>query len=160
MSAKRPDRDPPGFELPLLLVGGFRMLIDELHRELAERGHPEARPIHGFALQAIGREGVTTSELGRRLGVSKQGAAKTAAGLERIGYIARDADPADARAVLLKPTARGIEMLALSAEIFDRLRGEWSAELGAKRLAALEDDLRAIVVPAGAKLGDLPGWLR
>jgi DNA-binding MarR family transcriptional regulator len=157
-----PDReqDRPGFELPLLLVGGFRALIDDLHRELAERGHPDARPIHGFALQAIGREGVTTSELGRRLGVSKQGAAKTAAGLERVGYIAREADPADARAVLLKPTARGIEMLALSAEIFDRLRAGWAEELGAKRLAALEDDLRRIVVPSGAKLGDLPGWLR
>jgi DNA-binding MarR family transcriptional regulator len=159
MQADRtPDR--PGFELPLLLVGAFRALIDDLHRELAERGHPDARPIHGFALQAIGRDGVTTSELGRRLGVSKQAAAKTATGLERVGYLAREADPDDARAVLLKPTARGIEMLALSAEIFDRLRAAWSAELGAKRLAALEDDLRRIVVPSGIKLGDLPGWLR
>ena len=85
--------DPPGFELPLLLVASFRTLVDALHRELAERGHPDARPLHGFALQAIGPDGVTTSELGRRLGVSKQGAAKTAAGLERIGYIAREADP-------------------------------------------------------------------
>jgi DNA-binding MarR family transcriptional regulator len=160
VAAKRPDPDRPGFELPLLLAAGFRVLIDELHRELAERGHPEARPIHGFALQAIGREGVTTSELGRRLGVSKQGAAKNAAGLERIGYIAREPNPDDARAVMLKPTPRGVEMLAMSAEIFNRLRAEWSAELGTKRLDALEDDLRAIVVPAGAKLGDLPGWLR
>jgi DNA-binding MarR family transcriptional regulator len=143
-----------------LLVGDFRTLIDALHRALAERGHPDARPIHGFALQAIGPDGVTTSELGRRLGVSKQGAAKTAAGLERVGYIAREADPEDARAVLLEPTARGVEMLTLSAAIFDRLRAEWSAELGAKRLGALEDDLRQIVVPSGTKLGDLPGWLR
>jgi DNA-binding MarR family transcriptional regulator len=158
--SKDPAQDRPGFELPLLLVGGFRALIDELHRQLADRGHPDARPLHGFALQAIGRDGATTSELGRRLGVSKQGAAKTAAGLERIGYIAREADPADARAVLLKPTAHGVEMLSLSAEIFDRLRAEWAGELGAKRLDALEDDLRRIVVPSGTKLGDLPGWLR
>lgn len=153
-------QEPPGFELPLLLVGAFRALIDELHRELAERGHPDARPIHGFALQAIGRAGVTTSELGRRLGVSKQGAAKTVAGLERVGYIAREPDPDDARAVLLKPTPRGIELLALSAEIFDRLRAGWAKELGGGRLATLEDDLRRIVVPSGTKLGDLPGWLR
>jgi hypothetical protein len=51
-------------------------------------------------------------------------------------------------------------MLTLSAEIFDRLRAGWSAEMGPKRLAALEDDLRRIVVPSGPKLGDLPGWLR
>jgi DNA-binding MarR family transcriptional regulator len=153
-------QDAPGFELPLLLVGGFRLLVDALHRELAERGHPDARPLHGFALQAIGAHGATTSELGRRLGVSKQAAAKTAAGLERIGYLAREDDPTDARAALLKLTPRGIEMLSMSAEIFDRLRAEWAAELGAKRLAALEDDLRQIVVPSGTSLGDLPGWLR
>lgn len=152
--------DRPGHQLPLLLLGGFRTLIDDLHRELAERGHPEARPIHGFALQAIGSAGVTTSELGRRLGISKQGAAKTAAGLERVGYLTREADPGDARSVLLKPTARGAELLTLSAEIFDRLRAGWSGELGERRLTALEDDLRRIAAPSGTKLGDLPGWLR
>jgi DNA-binding MarR family transcriptional regulator len=154
------ERDPPGFELPLLLIGAFRSLVDALHRELAERGHPDARPLHGFALQAIGRDGVTTSELGRRLGVTKQGAAKTAAGLERLGYIAREPDPADARAVLLRPTAHGIEMLTLSAEIFDRLRDEWAGALGPKRLLGLETDLRRQVTATGAKLADIPGWLR
>jgi DNA-binding MarR family transcriptional regulator len=154
------ERDPPGFELPLLLIGAFRSLVDALHHELAERGHPDARPLHGFALQAIGRNGVTTSELGRRLGVTKQGAAKTAAGLERLGYIAREPDPADARAVLLKPTAHGIEMLTLSAEIFDRLRDGWATALGGKRLLELEDDLRRQVTSTGTKLADIPGWLR
>ena len=46
--------DAYGFELPLLLFGGFRSIIDELHAELARRGHPDVRPAHGFALQAIG----------------------------------------------------------------------------------------------------------
>jgi DNA-binding MarR family transcriptional regulator len=152
--------DRPGFELPLLLAAAFRAQIDALHRELAGRGHPDARPLHGFAMQAVGSGGVTTSELGRRLGISKQGAAKTAAGLERLGYLTREPDPEDARAVLLKPTKRGTEFLSLSAEIFDDLRGDWADALGAKRLAGLEDDLRLVVAPTGTKLGDLPGWLR
>ena len=67
-----PPGERAGFELPLLLVGAFRSLIDELHRALSENGHVEARPLHGFALQAIGPHGCTASELGRRLGVSKQ----------------------------------------------------------------------------------------
>ena len=79
----------PGFELPLLLAGAFRELIDNLHAELGKHGHGQARPLHGFALQAIGPDGATVSELGRRLGVTKQAAAKTAASLEQIGYIAR-----------------------------------------------------------------------
>ena len=66
--------DPPGFELPLLLFAGFRTLIDALHAELAAQGHPGVRPAYGFAMQAIGLNGATASEVGRRLGISKQAA--------------------------------------------------------------------------------------
>jgi len=152
--------DRYGFELPILLARAFRGLIDELHAELSERGHPDARPIHGFALQAIGTEGTTVSELGRRLGVSKQAAAKTAASLEAIGYASRVPDPCDARATRLIHTSRGSEMLRLSAEIFERLRAGWVRQLGEARVAALEDDLESVVATRGARLGDLPGWLR
>ena len=148
----------PGYELPLLLIGAFRTLIDELHDDLAQRGHPDARPLHGFALQAVGA-GATTSEVGRRLGVSKQAAAKTVAGLERLGYVAREPDVSDARAQRIVRTARGEELLALSAETFDRLRTSWRHALGAAELAALEDGLAAMAGPS-AKLGDLPGWMR
>jgi DNA-binding MarR family transcriptional regulator len=150
----------PGFELPLLLAGTFRELIDSLHAELAERGHAQARPIHGFALQAIGPDGVTVSELGRRLGVTKQAAAKTAAGLEQIGYITRRPS-ADARASVLTRTPRGEEMLDLSAAIFEQLRRDWVRRLGARQVQAIEDGLAAIVTSSGGtKIGDLPGWLR
>ncbi|HYJ13443.1 MAG TPA: hypothetical protein VEW66_07620, partial [Thermomicrobiales bacterium] len=64
--------DIAGFELAFVLIGAFRQLIDDLHAELAEQGFPEARPGHGFALQAIGPGRVSISDLSRRLGVSKQ----------------------------------------------------------------------------------------
>jgi DNA-binding MarR family transcriptional regulator len=147
-----------GYELPLLLLGAFRSLIDELHAELARRGHDLARPVHGFALQAIGPDGVTVSELGRRLGVSKQAAGKTVASLEDAGYVTRSRHPSDARAWNLIRTPRGIEMLVLSAEIFDQLRGRWVDELGSPRVQALETDL-ATVVRSTEPFTDLPGWL-
>jgi DNA-binding MarR family transcriptional regulator len=148
-----------GFELPVLLALAFRTTIDALHAELAELGHPDARPIHGFALQAIGPDGASVSELGRRLGVTKQAAAKTAAGLERLGYVDREADPADARAVRLRRSERGEQMLSISAAIFERLRADWARRLGPRRLEALEQDLERLA-GSRAKLGDLPGWLR
>ena len=149
-----------GFELPLLLVAGFRTLIDGLHDQLAARGHPDARPIHAFALQAIGPDGATVSELGRRLGVTKQAAAKTAASLERLTYVIREPHPTDARALQLRRTPRGEDLLSLSAEIFEHLRNGWKRELGAQRVRALEDDLERVAGAAVTKLGDLPGWLR
>jgi DNA-binding MarR family transcriptional regulator len=151
----------PGFELPLLLAGAFRELIDDLHAELDKHGHGQARPIHGFALQAIGPDGVTVSDLGRRLGVTKQAAAKTAAGLEELGYITRQPSTHDARATVLTRTVRGNEMLDLSAAIFERLRQDWVRRLGAEKVCAIEDGLAEIVTSTGvAKTGDLPGWLR
>jgi DNA-binding MarR family transcriptional regulator len=149
-----------GFELPLLLLGAFRSLIDELHAELAMRGHDLARPVHGFALQAIGPGGITVSELGRRLGVSKQAAGKTATSLEHAGYVVRARHPNDARAWVLTRTPRGIEMLEMSAEIFDRLRRRWVDQLAPDRLTALETDLATMTRSGTAhSFTDLPGWL-
>ena len=150
-----------GFELPLMLGGAFRSIIDELHAELALRGHAAARPVHGFALQAIGPDGTTISELGRRLGVSKQAAAKTAAGLVSLGYADREPDLDDARATRLRRTPQGDELLRTSAEIFELLRARWIEELGVDRVRALEEDLETMTARGGgAKVADLPGWMR
>ena len=150
-----------GFELPVLLLGAFRATVDELHAELARLGHPGARPIHGFALQAVGPDGVTIGELGRRLGVSKQAAAKTAKNLEEIGYAARAPHPADGRSAVLTRTELGTEMLRLSALIFERQREHWAELLGAERLGTLEDDLAALAGRRpGSAVSELPGWFR
>ncbi|MFD4238278.1 MarR family winged helix-turn-helix transcriptional regulator [Streptomyces sp. NPDC058542] len=146
-----------GFELPLLLFAGFRSIIDALHRDLAEHGHPEARPAYGFALQAVGRDGAGISEIGRRLGVSKQAAGKTVEKLETLGYVERAPDPADGRRTLIRLTPHGVDLLARSAEGFDRLRAEWARTLGEERLAALERDLRAMA-PSSAFRLDAAGW--
>jgi len=150
-------RETPGFELPLLLFAGFRSIIDRLHAELAEQGHPDARPAYGFAMQAIGREGATASEIGRRLGVSKQAAGKTVDKLEQLGYVARVDDPADARRKVVRLTSRGFDSLARSAAIFDELRREWADTLGIDRVRALEADLRTMVPADGFRL-DVAGW--
>ncbi|MBM2617187.1 winged helix-turn-helix transcriptional regulator [Actinoplanes sp. LDG1-06] len=152
-----PPADPPGFELPLLLFAGFRALIDELHAELATRGHPDARPVHGFAMQAIGPAGATASEVGRRLGVSKQAAGKTVDRLAALGYVERVDDPHDARRKLIRLTPLGLDMLAQSAEIFDRLRARWVEKLGAERVTSLESSLRTVVPATGFPV-DVPGW--
>jgi DNA-binding MarR family transcriptional regulator len=135
---------------------GFRVLIDELHAELARQGHPDLRPMHGFVMQAVGH-GTTAVELGRTLGVSKQAAGKTIETLERAGYVERAVDPADTRRKLVRLTPRGIDALGRSARIFDTLRRRWADELGEDRLRALEADLRK-VTPADLFRLDTPGW--
>jgi DNA-binding MarR family transcriptional regulator len=149
--------ESPGFELPLRLLLAFRVLIDELHAELGRQGHPDIRPMHGFVMQAIGPHGTTAVELGRTLGVTKQAAGKTIETLERIGYVQRAPDPDDTRRKVVRLTPYGLDALNRSARIFDDLRANWAAELGADRLQALESDLRKMTPVALWRL-DTPGW--
>src|SRR5258708_39941655 len=149
--------DPPGFELPLRLLLGFRVLIDELHAELARQGHPDMRPMHGFVFQAVGPGGTGAAELGRRLGTSKQGAGKTIDSLEQLGYLEREPDPRDARRKIVRLTDRAVDPLELSARIFDVLRARWAEIIGAERLRAMESDLRR-GTPSDVLRLDIRGW--
>jgi DNA-binding MarR family transcriptional regulator len=146
-----------GYELPLLLFGGFRAIIDELHAELARRGHPDLRPAHGFAMQAIGFGGATASDIGRRLDISKQAAGKTVERLEALGYARRAGDDADRRRKLVRLTPRGIAALTQSAMIFGDIRDRWAQTLGPARLDEVEASLRTMVPGETFRL-DVPGW--
>lgn len=152
-----PNRPTPAYELPLRLLQAFRVLIDQVHAELAQQGHPDVRPLHGFVFQAIGPEGTTAVELGRRLGVSKQAAGKTIDTLVRLGYVKRIADPHDARRKIVRLTDRGDDFLARSYWIFESVRADWEHELGVERLNQLEDALRRIT-PVNPFQADIPGW--
>ena len=149
-----------GAELALLLLGGFQSMVDDVHGELAQRGHPGVRASHEFALRAIDEGADTASELGRRLSVSKQGAARTIAALEKLGYIEREPDPGDGRLKRLRVTDRGHDMMTLGASLFDDVRERWAAQMGPEQLKALETHLARLVasrpssVEAAARLNE------
>ncbi|WP_353952443.1 MarR family winged helix-turn-helix transcriptional regulator [Knoellia sp. S7-12] len=147
-----------GHELPLLLLGGFRHLIDEMHRRLAEDGHPGLRPAIGFAVQAISRGATTATALGQATGVSKQAASKTVDQLVALGYVFAEADSADARRKTLQLTAHGLDLVQRSGAVLEDLRQEWVDEVGATQVDRLEATLRRLVGP-GAISPDVSGWL-
>jgi DNA-binding MarR family transcriptional regulator len=147
-----------GADLALLLLGGFRVLVDDAIKELAMRGYEDVRPVHDFTMRAIVAGADNASELGRRLSVSKQAAAKTVAVLEERGYVARSADPLDARRKRLQVTALGFEVMHVGEAVFDELRDKWKRRIGAKQLARLESDLAALVGASTVRT-DSPGWI-
>ena len=144
-----------GAELALLLLGGFHSMTDEVIEGLAERGHPGVRAVHEFALRAIGSGADTASELGRRLSVSKQAAAKTIAVLEQLGYVDRDVDPSDGRRKRLQVTPRGHEMVAIGSALFDEVRERWATQVGDDRLSTLQADLGRLVDHRALGVDDL-----
>jgi DNA-binding MarR family transcriptional regulator len=132
-----------GWQIAVELLRASRALIDETHAQLAHRGHPHLRPAHGYAFQAIGADGLTASELGQALGITKQAAGQMVDELLRLGYVRREPDPSDARRKRVTLTTHGIDALARSAEVFDELAAQWATRL-----------------PAGMTLDDLLAALR
>lgn len=147
-----------GADLALLLLGGFRTLVDAAIAELAERGHEDVRPVHDFAMRAIAAGADSASELGRRLSITKQSAAKTIAVLQERGYVTRDTDPRDGRRKRLQVTALGFDVMRQGEEVFDELRDQWAQQIGAAELDRIEDHLTALVGAQPVRF-DTPGWI-
>lgn len=134
--------------LARLLTAALRQFVAEMHRRLAVAGHPDLRPAHGYALNAIGSDGTTAVRLAEVLGMTKQGAAKLTGTLVHHGYVVAVPDPADGRARLLRLTRRGSDVLQLAADIQADLEAELAALAGARDVAALRRALEAIADPS------------
>jgi DNA-binding MarR family transcriptional regulator len=147
-----------GADLALLLLGGYRRLIDAVVVELAERGHADVRASHHYAMRAIDAGADNASELARRLAVTKQAAARIIETLLDRGYVARERDPGDARRKRIQVTPLGTEVMAEGAAVLDDLRRQWARTIGKAELARVERALKVMVGDAPVRL-DAPGWV-
>lgn len=147
-----------GSDLVLLLLAGFRSLADAAQNELSASGYQDVRPVNGFALRAVASGADTASELGRRLTISKQAAAKIIMGLQESGYVESEPDPSDARRKRLHVTEHGFDMLRESEAVFDKLRAQWAKKIGAAKLRDMESNLAALTGPEPLRF-DTPGWM-
>jgi DNA-binding MarR family transcriptional regulator len=146
--------------LARLLAAAARQAIDEVHSRLSEEGHPGIRPAHGYALVALGEEGLTIAGLGERLGITKQGAGKLVTALEDLGYITREADADDRRAQRVSVSARGADLLAKSVAAQADLERRWGRQVGREQAATLRSALEQIVGTGdpGTVLAIRPLW--
>jgi DNA-binding MarR family transcriptional regulator len=150
---------PTDIPLVRLLSMALTVSLEELHRDLHEHGHPNLRPVHGFALNAVldGRD--TASALAPQLGMTKQGAARVIAHLLDEGYVDYGDAGADARSKPLVLTDRGRAAVALSVRVQQRIEADWVGVAGAGRMSAARRVLEQ-AVRAGRK--ELPpvrlGW--
>ena len=136
--------------LPLarLLSAATQLTVRRLNETLATRGYPNLRPADGYALLALGSEGATTSQLGARLGITKQAAAKISNRLEQAGYLCRSSHPSDARAQLLARTARGVELLETAADVQRQIEQDWARTVGARKVTEMRAALESVLQQA------------
>jgi DNA-binding MarR family transcriptional regulator len=135
MSGPRPR--PSRVTLGLLLREPYRLGNEELHRRIAEAGHPAIRPPHGDVFGFLDEGGTRVSELAARAQVTRQSTAELVAHLERHGYVERGPDPADGRAMLVRATARGREVYATARAAIADIERDWTALLGEAKMRRL-----------------------
>jgi len=136
--------------LPLarLLTAVTQVTVQRLNEALSARGFPDLRPSDGYALLALGPDGATTTQLGSRLGITKQAAAKIATHLEQAGYLRRADHPSDARAQLLHRTPRGNQLLKTAAEVQRHIEQELAGAIGARKVGDMRAALEAVMSQA------------
>lgn len=126
--------------LGILLFLPYRHLEDRVLAAVQAAGHPitlaQARV---FARVDAGGSRLTT--LARSAQVTKQTAGYLVDQLEEQGYLERTPDPADARARLVRITAKGHDVITVAAPVQAAVEAEWAARLGPRQTARLREAL-------------------
>jgi DNA-binding MarR family transcriptional regulator len=138
-------RDPESGGLGADLRRAWLGYHQRLNTELADEGFADRSLPDGRVLRLCAREADTTiSGIGRRLGISRQGAAKIVASLVERGYVTATTSRTNGRAKVVAVTPRAADYLQSIRRARLEIDAALRAELGDKPFAALEHLLRAI----------------
>jgi len=136
------------------LLGVALAVRKRVRRGLIARGH-DLHPSHTAVIPNLPAEGLRLTELAERLRVSVQRAGQLVGELEQAGYVERAADASDARAKLVRYSARGRRLMQDVAEVNAELWQELTESFGAAELERLATTIGALhreLVGEGATL--------
>jgi DNA-binding MarR family transcriptional regulator len=142
--------DPAAADLSIASLLAGWALADELQTRLAADGFGDARFADGVVFQHLVGGPLTISVLAERLGVTQQAASKSVADLEKRGYLAREPDPADARARNVVLTPRGEAVIAAARKHRAAVERQLRKALGADRVEAARVLLVEVIDHLGA----------
>lgn len=129
--------------LPMALREAFAAINDLVVPYLVKHGFDDLRRAHAAVFPLLD-EGSTVSVLAQRAGMTKQAMAELVVYLERQGYVSRSPDPADGRAKLVRPTERGLQVIAMARALAPAMEERVATLIGASRLRRLRHDLEVI----------------
>ncbi|HSJ51836.1 MAG TPA: MarR family winged helix-turn-helix transcriptional regulator [Actinomycetota bacterium] len=137
-------------DLARLLLEASRTLGADVVASLEERGFPDARPGHSPVFLHIDRRsGTRLTDLARRARMTKQGMMLLVDDLENRGYVRRVPDPEDARAKVVRLTARGRRYVAEGRRAIAAVEARARRELGDRRYESLRVALEELIELGG-----------
>ena len=120
-----------------LLTRAQRAHNDEMTRRLQERGYRDVQQSYARLLSNLDPDGSSIVLLAARAGVTRQAASQLLKEIEAKGYVRREPDPDDARAVIVRRTARGERLLRDALEVVSELEAEYAEAVGPRKVEQL-----------------------
>jgi DNA-binding MarR family transcriptional regulator len=132
-----------------LLRMPYDAYVGVLFEQLAQAGYADVHPAHAIVFQHVSVEGVRVTELAKRAQLTKQYLGRLVADLESLGYLERAPDVSDARAKLVRLSARGGEITRVAERIIANIEAAWAKRIGQQELSELRGRLIDLVMTLG-----------
>jgi DNA-binding MarR family transcriptional regulator len=131
------------------MLEAHRAMSADLVSSLDERGFPGMRAGHASVFLHIDRRsGTRLTELARRARMTKQGMMLVVDDLEERGYLRRLPDEEDARAKVVRLTARGRRCAAEARRAVQASETRARRQLGDRAYELLRESLEELIVTA------------
>ena len=122
--------------LARMLLEAFRSQDAEIEAMLRDRGI-DLRPSHAAGLLLVDRGGTRLTDLAERAGITKQAMMQSVDLLTEQGLVRRTQDPADARAKIVRLTAKGLRQRAEARRAIASVEARDRRQLGDRRYEQL-----------------------
>lgn len=123
--------DFPREELHAPLLMG--LLFREVRSVLASEDWRGLRQSHFRVMSAVPPEGISVTELGERVGMTKQGCGQFVTSLVETGHLRTEPEPSDRRIRRVRRTAKGSRTVAAVTKRMLEIEDEWATRVGERR---------------------------
>lgn len=138
---------PDGQTHAPMLMG---LLFRQVRAIFAAEDWNDLRQSHFRVMSAVPERGVSITELGDRVGMTKQGCGQFVNHLVGTGHLSTEPDPSDRRVRLVRRTPLGQQMLDAVRERNLRIEHVWAEQVGQERYRVFRGVLEELA------LGGLP----
>jgi DNA-binding MarR family transcriptional regulator len=111
-------------------------------------GHEPCSSAQASVFRHVDERGARMGELARLNNISAQAFGQHVAYLERLGYVERVTDPDDARAKIVRLTAKGLQRKQVALDAMADIELEWARTVGSDGIESLRATLEALTWPS------------
>ena len=134
----------PSEELHATLLMG--LLFREVRQVFAAEDWKGLRQSHFRVMSAVPPEGISVTELGERVGMSKQGCGQFVTSLVDSGHLRTEPEPSDRRVRRVRRTPEGNRTVAAVTKRMLEIEESWAERVGERRYRTFRSVLEELAL--------------